>query len=444
MKKYSEIDEVARTYPVDFGSVSDLDVWRSEDLHLFFSIPFCKGKCPFCAFNSSRYRDEDVASFLQALKQEIELHGRDPHITGRPITSIWIGGGTPATLPLPSIGSLLDHVRRTFAVNANTEITFEANPTSLSGELLKMLRAWGITRISLGIQSFNDKYLKMLGRGYTSSFAARVIHEVYAAGLELNIDMMYRFPGQTCQEVVDDFCRATLLGVSHISAFCLILWPSMPLARRVADGRLPQQPDFDEYIRMYNSICDCLQGEGVQQYAHNFFSRPGKKCVYHMGRWEAPQAEVLGLGPGAFSFVNGFTYCNQHERTIYVDHLLRLERRPVQAGKRLTLLEWPSRYMVLGCRFLKIDLADFRKRFGVDARDLYQEQFRLLLDDGLVELAGDDLTVTKRGRPLILDVGRAFYTENNKTKLQPQYYILGFISSKEKSSSSVKSVSEVS
>lgn len=426
MKKHYEIDEVIRWYPTQFNDEDCNSMWDKEGMNLYVHIPFCRGKCGFCPFNSQPITNENLDEYFTALKKEIMLYANEPYFKYRYIRSLWIGGGTPSAVPFDRINDVISLLKNNFNFIDNTEITLETNLFDLNEQYIKEVAMSPVTRLSIGVQSFNDKYLKMMGRTYRREWIEEFFNFIKKYNLDISIDVMYRYPGQTVDEVREDMKSIVSMSnsIDHITLYSLILFPKLPIYKMVKNGKYPKQANLDTYFEMNKALTEELQVNGpYREYTTNHFSKPGKENIYNIDRWGFPQKECLSFGPGAFSQVKDYVYCNEHILSNYYDKVNN-GIKPVQTGKKMTKIEQISRYLVLGFKNLEIDLEEFKRIVGVDIYSLYPKQIDKLVKNGLIVVDDEKIRVTESGKAWIIDISREFFTENNIDYTQPQYEIL--------------------
>jgi len=426
MQKHYEVDEVIRWYPTEFNDTDCKSMWEKKGMNLYVHIPFCRGKCGFCPFNSQPITNKNLDQYFTMLKKEIELYAKEAYFEDRYIRSLWIGGGTPSAVPFERIQEVLNLLVDKFNFREDTEITLETNLFDLNEDYIKTVAKSQVTRLSIGVQSFNDKYLKMMGRTYRRQWIDEFFKFIKSYNLDISIDVMYRYPGQTVEEVREDMRSIVSMSdsIDHITLYSLILFPRLSIYKQVKSGKLPKQPNLKTYYEMNKALTEELQENGpYKEYTTNHFSKPGKENIYNLDRWGFPQKECLSFGPGAFSQVKDYVYCNEHKLEDYYNKINN-DIKPVQTGKKINLLEQISRYLVLGVKNLEIDLDEFNYLVGSDVQGLYPKQIKKLEKDGLIKIEDNKLKVTPEGKAWIIDINRAFFTENNINFSQPQYDIL--------------------
>lgn len=425
------VEECVRYYPPDLAGVTDsravfaepdqrLLPFRPREVDIFVDVPFCKTICGFCPFNVYPYDHVLARRYLDGLKLEIQ-HLKDVH-DFRPlkIGAVWVGGGTPSAMQEEFLDELLTVLGSEFDLSCAHEFTVEIKPSfeNLTDSKIALLQRHGIRRISMGVQSTQAHQLRILGRGHTREEALGVVELIKGNGFSLNIDMMYRLPGQSVEDVMTDIADVVSRGIDHMSWFPYVPHEGTALARRIDRGRVEAQAGRDVYRRMFETVSSGLAAGHYEQYTPYHFSLT-ERCHYHEGRWGLPQRETLGLGPGAFSFFNGWIYANQHDPERYHRDVSE-GRPPVQTGKRLDLPESITRLAVLGMKLFTIDFDTFRAVSGEDFAVYYAEEIRLLERLGLIEVHPDRIVCTPDGRAFNNDVASVFATDTARRAHHPQ------------------------
>lgn len=274
-------------------------------LSLYIHLPWCARKCPYCDFNSHVWRADPAAGAVQATGTDIpedayidalceDLNQSLPAIWGRPVVSVFIGGGTPSLFSARAIGRLLDHVRAVLPLQADAEITMEANPGTFEVERLAGFRAAGVTRLSLGVQSFDDRMLHRLGRVHDAAQAKAAVARAVSLFDEVNLDLMYALPGQTLADFELDLAQALDLGTTHLSVYHLTIEPNTQFAVDT-----PQDlPDDELSWEIEQTLLQQAQAHGMQRYETSAYAR-GKRhrCRHNLNYWHF--GDYLGIGAGA-------------------------------------------------------------------------------------------------------------------------------------------------
>jgi oxygen-independent coproporphyrinogen-3 oxidase len=375
-------------------------------LGLYIHVPFCIRKCLYCDFTSYPVDGAAADIYLKALVKEINLYGLALADEAKNISSLFFGGGTPTCLPAGALKMVLDELRSCFSLAAGCEITVEANPGTVDAAGLDTLLQAGVNRLSIGVQSFHDGLLGVLGRIHNAGQALEAVHLARAAGFEnLNLDFIFGIPGQSISDWQETLAKAVALGSEHIAAYGLQLEEGTPLAQAVGRGEICACPE-DLELTMYRFAAEFLPASGYKQYEISNFARPGRECAHNMVYWL--NRPYLGIGPAAHSFISGERFSNVNALGKYADRLSRGEY-PVENRERLTIADEMAETMFLGLRLTAgVDLNIFHERFGRRAEDVYRPEISSLLKKGLVEIQGGFLRLSGKGLPLANIVFREF------------------------------------
>ncbi len=263
-------------------------------LALYIHLPWCLKKCPYCDFNSHAVLTSELPeqAYIAALLSDLEA--ALPLIWGRTVHSIFLGGGTPSLFSPVAIDQLLGAVRARVRLESDCEITLEANPGTFEKDRFKAFRSAGVTRLSVGVQSFDDDFLKTLGRVHDGSQAIAAVEEAARAFDTFNLDIMYALPGQTLAALKKDMALALTLAPPHISIYHLSIEPNTYFARFP-----PQLPEEDAAYEMLDLITEMTGQAGLQRYEVSAYARPGHACRHNLNYWKF--GDYLGLGAGAHS-----------------------------------------------------------------------------------------------------------------------------------------------
>jgi putative oxygen-independent coproporphyrinogen III oxidase len=265
---------------------------QTPPLALYAHFPWCVQKCPYCDFNSHTLKEElPEQRYIETLKRDLDAQAA--MVTGRALSSIFMGGGTPSLFSPAAIGDLLEHARARLGFTAGIEITLEANPGTIERGRFAEYRAAGVTRVSLGAQSFDERQLKTLGRIHSADETRRAAEELHAANLpNFNLDLMYALPGQTAADAESDLRAALALDPMHLSQYHLTIEPGTLFA-----AAPPVQPVDDVVEDMLARSLHRLSEAGFLQYEVSAYSRPGARCAHNLNYWNF--GDYLGIGAGA-------------------------------------------------------------------------------------------------------------------------------------------------
>ncbi|MGQ9559378.1 MAG: radical SAM family heme chaperone HemW [Candidatus Oleimicrobiaceae bacterium] len=286
---------------------------------LYIHVPFCLRKCFYCDFYSIPYSPARAVRFLAALTQEISIRAQNPPFARRRFSSLYFGGGTPSLLTTKQLATMLSAVDSAFGFVPGAEISLEANPATLSLAQLRELRAAGISRLSLGVQSLQEAELHTLGRLHTGGQARQMFRAARKAGFDnLNIDLIYAVPGQTIASWEATLREVLVWRPEHISVYALTLEENTPMARAVANGTLtPKSPEMQS--SMFLITHELLAAHGYEHYEISNYALPGRRCRHNELYWR--RDPYLGLGPSAHSFHDKERWWNHANMDLYCEAL---------------------------------------------------------------------------------------------------------------------------
>ena len=273
--------------------------------HLYVHVPFCAAKCEYCAFYSEPGRESQMDDYVDAVVRELDaLTGPAPAPATRPValrpTTIFFGGGTPSLLPVTTMRRLLESLRARVPLDDLQEWTIECNPATVSAEKARLYREFGVNRLSLGVQAFDDAVLKTLGRIHSARQAVQSYAALRRAGFDnLNLDLMFALPGQSLEQFRAALDQAVALEPEHLSVYCLTFEEDTKFWSLFTNGRLA--PDADVERAMFELAVDRLRQAGYRHYEISNFAKPGRECAHNRAYWEG--RDYLGLGPSACSTV---------------------------------------------------------------------------------------------------------------------------------------------
>jgi oxygen-independent coproporphyrinogen-3 oxidase len=368
------------------------------DISIYIHFPFCLKKCLYCDFNSladSRISHEE---YVAALVREMEL--RAARLTP-PVTAptLYFGGGTPSLMAPELVGRVIDAADKLFGLEADAEITLEANPGTLSLAGLAGYRTAGVNRLSLGVQSFNDAQLLRLGRIHSARGAKEAYNSARAAGFtNIGLDLIHSLPGETQALWATDLSMAVALGPEHISAYDLTVEEGTPFHLLRSAGRL-HLPDEDAAADMFQDTALRLGSAGYEQYEISNFARIGFRSRHNQVYWR--RGAYLGFGAGAHSFSPspgcGVRWRNAENPERYMEFLSQ-ELLPEEELTAVSQREAMAEFFFLGMRMREGVAVDaFRRAFGISPEEAYPYELAELLSNGLLEREGDWLRLSGRG-----------------------------------------------
>lgn len=367
-----------------------------KPLELYIHIPFCIRKCYYCDFLSAPAAGQERQSYVESLCEEIRSYGSLAEAYR--IVTIFVGGGTPSILEPEQMEAVFSAVRDTFSVARGAEITVEMNPGTVDMEKLETYRRIGVNRLSIGLQSADDRELLRLGRIHTFEQFLRTWRLVRAAGFRnVNVDLMSAIPGQTVESWERTLRAAAELGPEHISAYSLIIEEETPFFEKYGDrskkdnlscdGRCPDKdtlsavealPDEDGERLMYYRTKEILEAYGYHRYEISNYAKDGFECRHNLGYWE--RAEYLGVGTGASSLMNNSRWIEGEE------------------PEALSREEQMEEFMFLGLRMTEgISRTRFRQQFGLEPEGVYGEELQNFQRQGLLEQKEGRIFLTEAG-----------------------------------------------
>jgi oxygen-independent coproporphyrinogen-3 oxidase len=368
---------------------------------LYIHFPFCVQKCRYCDFNSVADTQIDAGEYVAGLTREMTLRAR---MLTAPVSAptLYFGGGTPSLLPPRLVGALVETATRLFGLDADAEITLEANPGTVTPDTLAGYRAAGVNRLSFGVQTFNDPLLARLGRLHTAAEAIRGFEAARAAGFgNVGIDLMHSLPGEDLSHWQDDLKQGAALAPEHLSVYALSVEEGTPF-HRLAQQDLLQLPDEDESAAMLEWTGLFLRTAGFDQYEIANFARPGFRSRHNLGYWR--RANYLGFGAGAHSFLrepgSGRRWGNVPAPAPYLT-MVASGTLPEVDPVQLTMREAMEEFLFLGLRVLDgVDGAQFRREFGISLPEAFPGEISRLVADGLLEQQGEYCRLTSRAVPV--------------------------------------------
>lgn len=404
---------VTRRYPVIWGPLNQEDVWGESEISIYIHVPFCKKKCNYCGFNSYAANPALTKQYVASQIKEIELYkGIGDLFNSRKIDAIYFGGGTPSALSADDLARILEAVKTCFNVSPSPEVTLEASPETLNSKNLREFKSLDFTRLSIGLQSVDNRILKMLGRSHNYEDALRTVETARMIGWDdVGLDLIYGIPTQTLSNWEDTVNQTIRCGLEHISIHQLAVIPFTPLFKQLKDRLIPPLPDKEMIMRQYTAAINLLRKNGYAQYTFADFALKGKKCKYLSWIWSTN--EYLGLGPGALSYVNGFTYTTYNDLDGYFDSI-KNGVLPIEAGASVPLKEKMARAMVLGFNNLEIPRSEFVDAFGYELDEVFNDKLEELENKGLVSPDTQKIKVTPEGMHYLNSISKYFFTPENK------------------------------
>ncbi|MFH2011146.1 MAG: radical SAM family heme chaperone HemW [Pseudomonadota bacterium] len=406
---------------------------EEEEIGIYVHIPFCVAKCPYCDFNSIAVSPIPEVDYTKALIKEINSSCTKPltlpfssstegrqgakkslflEKNNKKTTSIYFGGGTPSLFSVESIAKVLDRVMSEFSLTSNVEISLEVNPKTADIEKLKSLNTIGINRLSIGVQSFQDKFLQTLGRIHSSVDAVNLFNNARSSGYSnIGLDLIFGIPGQSLDDWERDLDFALSLKPEHISIYNLTIEKDTPFNYLQEKGEIIL-PDEDVQIRMYTLTQQKVSAAGYEQYEISNFALPDFRCIHNEGYWTLK--EYLGFGAGAHSYLKdrtnwGIRWENTPNPYEYIS-LLSNNVTAVIEAEELTREAVIKEAIFLGLRRLEgISLDYFEEIFNISLEETFANVIPYLLKENLISIDKGYLKLTVRGILLSNEVFLNFF-----------------------------------
>ena len=368
----------------------------------YVHIPFCTQICYYCDFSKVFIKNQPVDAYLEHLIQETRSYE-----IGK-LRTLYIGGGTPTALSAQQLAYLLTELPKVMDLSEVEEFTIEANPGDLDPDKIAVLKESQVNRVSLGVQTFDNKMLKKIGRSHQEQDIYDNIHHLKQAGFDnISIDLIYALPGQTMDQVKENVAKAIGLDIPHMSLYSLILENHTVFMNRMRRGKLPL-PKEELEAEMFEYIIEELEKAGFEHYEISNFSKPGFESRHNLVYWD--NAEYYGLGAGASGYVDGIRYKNHGPIRHYLEAVEDGKARITE--EHLTLEEKMEEELFLGLRKKTgVSKARFEEKFGISFDQRYGQVVASLTEQGLLVPDDKQVRMTKRGLFLGDTVAEKFILE---------------------------------
>lgn len=408
-------------FPINLGEFDAKKIWKKEPefpettkgMTLYVHIPYCRFICSMCPFTHELVQEEELEQYIGYLKQEIRMYAGHEECSKNAVSTIYFGGGTASILSSEQVKSILAALKEGYVIAEDCEITLECHPNTVTREYLEQIKEAGVTRVSFGIQSFQQRNLTELKLWQNGERNKEVIKMAMEIGFHtVAMDLMYNFPDETLEELASDIDFAHSVGVQGLSLYALD--PEVRKLKTVRERQKKMQMEKD----MFYGIRDRLYGYGYRQIAQPDYALPGHENKQIMDLWGAPQKLNLGFGAGAFSeSFHNCSWANIHDPKKYME-CLKNGQLPILMGRAWSADDQIARYMALGVRMLKVPLKPFEEQFGLKAEELYKYELEKLFGLGYIQMDDEYLEITEKGRFYIDNISKTFFNLSNRGRSQ--------------------------
>ncbi|GGF07518.1 oxygen-independent coproporphyrinogen-III oxidase-like protein YqeR [Halobacillus andaensis] len=372
----------------------------------YIHIPFCQQICHYCDFTKFFYNERLADEYLEALEKEIHTY---VPLEKAEVQTIFVGGGTPTALNAQQLEKLLKMIDEHFDISLCVEYTFEANPGDLDLEKVKLLKAYGVNRISLGVQVFDDAMLEKIGRVHRVKDVYTNVDRLINEGLtNVSIDLMYALPGQSVKDFEATIDEALQFDLPHYSSYSLQIEPKTIFYQRYKKGKLIKPPEEDE-AEMYELLQAKLAAHGVNQYEISNFAKPGYESQHNLTYWN--NEHYFGIGAGAHGYLPGIRTINIRPLPAYVKQAMA-NGRPILHEESVGVKEQMEEEMFLGLRKVEgVSTGRFEEKYGCTIESVFKNAVPHLKQRGLLKEGNGNVFLTERGRLLGNEVFQEFLLE---------------------------------
>ena len=369
---------------------------------VYIHIPFCKQACHYCDFHFSTSRQQEEA-VLAAMHREIILR---KDFLSAPVSTIYFGGGTPSLLSSESIANLLSTIHQHFSINADPEITMEANPDDVNPDRALAWKKAGINRISLGVQSFRNEWLEWMNRAHHAEQSFQAIKDLQAAGFDnISIDLIFGMPEQTLEAWKEEIQTALQFGIPHLSCYALTPEPKTALWHMIESGKT-LQIDSDQQARMFLQLMENMELAGYEHYEISNFALPGKRSRHNSAYWK--KIPYLGIGPSAHSYNGEERMWNIKNNSLY-QKAIKEDRLPLTSEKLSPAENWNESIMIALRTMEGIDLNEVEKRWGKKEVEQLLQDADVKRERQLIQLQDNHLRLTREGKLLADQIAADFF-----------------------------------
>ena len=366
-------------------------------LGLYIHIPFCVEKCFYCDFNSYKIQNKnEKKEYIKNLKKEINLYKEE--FKDKYFDTIFLGGGTPSILEGEELEEIFNEIYKNFSILKDAEITIECNPGTLTKKKLQTMKKCGVNRLSIGLQTTQNKNLKYIGRIHTYEIFEKNYKEALEVGFEnINIDLMYSLPNQSFDEYKESLDKVIKLSPTHISSYSLILEENTKLHKMYENKEFELNSDELD-IKIYDYTIDKLKENGYNHYEISNYSKNNYECKHNIIYWKCEN--YLGLGAGASGYINNIRYKNVDSINDY-NRLLKNNQKPIEEINKLTSKDKIEEAIIMNLRMTEgIDILEFNKKYDINFKEKYNNILEKLKYENLIIEKNNRVFFTRRGRQI--------------------------------------------
>ena len=375
---------------------------QEKELGIYIHIPFCKQKCYYCDFISFVDKQEYIDKYIESLKRELDSYELNKYN----ITTIYVGGGTPSVIPSKNIKDLLYNIKEKIKENKTNwediEITLEVNPGTVDRKKLEEYKKAGVNRLSIGLQSANNKLLKEIGRIHTFEEFLKTYNIAKQVGFKnINVDLMIGLPNQTIEDVKQSLTQIIKLNPTHVSVYSLIVEENTKMEKMINSNKL-KLPNEELERQMYWYVKNTLELNKYNHYEISNFSKKGKESKHNLNCWE--QKEYIGLGVAAYSYLNNIRYGNTSSLEKYIEIKKFIDKKELEEEEIRIIDEIQNlddrkkEYMLLGLRKIEgISIQKFKEKYIDNPIFLFRKELEKLVNEKLLVIDGDNIKLTNKG-----------------------------------------------
>ena len=375
---------------------------NKNELGIYIHIPFCKQKCYYCDFISFVDKQEYIDKYIESLKRELDSYELNKYN----ITTIYVGGGTPSVIPSKNIKDLLYNIKEKIKENKTNwediEITLEVNPGTVDKKKLEEYKKAGVNRLSIGLQSANNKLLKEIGRIHTFEEFLKTYNIAKQVGFKnINVDLMIGLPNQTIEDVKQSLTQIIKLNPTHVSVYSLIVEENTKMEKMINSNKL-KLPNEELERQMYWYVKNTLELNKYNHYEISNFSKKGKESKHNLNCWE--QKEYIGLGVAAYSYLNNIRYGNTSSLEKYIEIKKFIDKKELEEEEIRIIDEIQNlddrkkEYMLLGLRKIEgVSIQKFKEKYIDNPIFLFRKELEKLVNEKLLVIDGDNIKLTNKG-----------------------------------------------